>query len=195
MGRGSDTASREYLTDPASGLFGMSLTWKRMHTRPVSGRVATAGFRWRAPVLAILDQQDRGPGFRGPDPAESLRTKLDAIESAVVRQLNAVIKLQDESGLWHTVIDRPDSYLEASSAAGFASALGWAIFFRYRWIGSRARTRRLTSARSMRFVRRSMPTESSPAFHSRLLPAISTFTIRSKSERLRTLPEYVWGSQ
>ena len=29
--------------------------------------------------------------------------------------------------MWHTVIDRDDSYLEASSAAGFALALGRAI--------------------------------------------------------------------
>ena len=38
--------------------------------------------------------------------------------------------LQDEYGLWHTVIDRPDSYLEASSAAGFALAMGRALRMR-----------------------------------------------------------------
>jgi len=45
----------------------------------------------------------------------------------LARQLNAIARLQDESGLWHTVIDRPDSYLEASSAAGFALAFGRAL--------------------------------------------------------------------
>ena len=42
-------------------------------------------------------------------------------------QLNRIISMQDESGLWHTVIDRDDSYLESSSAAGFALALGRAL--------------------------------------------------------------------
>jgi unsaturated rhamnogalacturonyl hydrolase len=83
-------------------------------------------------VLQVLDLQDTSEDLRGPNPGGSIRKKLDAIENAVVRQLNAVIALQDASGLWHTVIDRPDAYLEASSAAGFAYALGWAIFYRYR---------------------------------------------------------------
>ncbi|MGC2493661.1 glycoside hydrolase family 88 protein [Candidatus Binatus sp.] len=132
----------KYLTDPASGLlWHVAYVEKNAHSPCLWARGNSWFSMACAMVLAILDQQDRGPGFRGPDPAESLRTKLDAIESAVVRQLNAVIKLQDESGLWHTVIDRPDSYLEASSAAGFASALGWAIFFRYRGLDlARART-------------------------------------------------------
>lgn len=53
--------------------------------------------------------------------------KMMVVGGALARQLNAVIKLQDKSGLWHTVIDRPDSYLEASATAGFALALGRAI--------------------------------------------------------------------
>jgi len=39
------------------------------------------------------------------------------------RQMDAVVRLQDASGLWHTVLDRPDSYLETSSAAMFALAI------------------------------------------------------------------------
>ena len=39
------------------------------------------------------------------------------------RQMKAVLRLQDASGLWHTVIDRPDSYLETSCAAMFCLAL------------------------------------------------------------------------
>ncbi|WP_380182329.1 glycoside hydrolase family 105 protein [Kalamiella sp. sgz302252] len=35
-------------------------------------------------------------------------------------QLAALEKCQDESGLWHTLLDDPDSYLEASATAGFA---------------------------------------------------------------------------
>jgi len=39
------------------------------------------------------------------------------------RQMEAVLRLQDASGLWHTVLDRPDSYLETSCAAMFALAI------------------------------------------------------------------------
>lgn len=35
------------------------------------------------------------------------------------QQVAALAKLQDESGLWHTVIDDPSSYLEGSATAGF----------------------------------------------------------------------------
>lgn len=106
----------KHLTDPATGLlWHVAYVDKNTHSPCLWAR----GNSWFslacASVLWILDQQDRAPEFRGPDPAGRLRKTLDAIESAVVRQLNAVIEMQDESGLWHTVIDRPDSYLEASS--------------------------------------------------------------------------------
>jgi unsaturated rhamnogalacturonyl hydrolase len=39
------------------------------------------------------------------------------------RQMEAVVRLQDASGLWHTVLDRPDSYLETSCAAMLALAI------------------------------------------------------------------------
>jgi unsaturated rhamnogalacturonyl hydrolase len=63
--------------------------------------------------------------------AAGLETRLAArtapIRDALARQLNAVVALQDASGLWHTVIDRADSYLESSAAAGFALAVGRAL--------------------------------------------------------------------
>jgi unsaturated rhamnogalacturonyl hydrolase len=50
------------------------------------------------------------------------------IAHKLVRQLNSVVALQDEpTGLWHTVLKRPDSYLESSATAGFALALGRAL--------------------------------------------------------------------
>ena len=60
--------------------------------------------------------------------------KVASLEAAVARQLNAVVGLQDESGLWHTVIDRKDSYLESSATAGFALALGRALAHRVQGI-------------------------------------------------------------
>lgn len=38
-------------------------------------------------------------------------------------QLSALVRLQHPSGLWHTVLDRPDSPLETSGSAGIGAAL------------------------------------------------------------------------
>lgn len=45
------------------------------------------------------------------------------IEGSLRDQLSALVRLQDESGLWHTVVNEPDSYLEVSGSAGIAAAL------------------------------------------------------------------------
>jgi unsaturated rhamnogalacturonyl hydrolase len=37
-----------------------------------------------------------------------------------LQQIRTLVKHQDASGLWHTLIDDPQSYLEASATAGFA---------------------------------------------------------------------------
>lgn len=46
-------------------------------------------------------------------------------------QIDALVKYQDQSGLWHTLIDDKDSYLEASAAAGFAYGILKAVRKRY----------------------------------------------------------------
>ncbi len=43
-----------------------------------------------------------------------------AIVEAFVAQVNALIECQDESGLWNTLLDDKDSYLESSASANFA---------------------------------------------------------------------------
>lgn len=41
--------------------------------------------------------------------------------STLTSQIDALVKLQDpNTGLWHTILDDPTSYLEASATAGFA---------------------------------------------------------------------------
>jgi len=54
--------------------------------------------------------------------------------------LDALVKLQDpETGMWHTLLDHPDSYLEASATAGFA--YGYLKSVRTRLVtGERAKT-------------------------------------------------------
>ena len=46
-------------------------------------------------------------------------------------QVATLAKLQDESGLWHTLLDDPTSYLEASATAGFAYGILKAVRKRY----------------------------------------------------------------
>ncbi|MBF4661717.1 glycoside hydrolase family 88 protein, partial [Cronobacter malonaticus] len=49
----------------------------------------------------------------------------------LARQAAALAECQDESGLWHTLLDDPNSYLEASATAGFACGLLKAVRKRY----------------------------------------------------------------
>jgi len=46
-------------------------------------------------------------------------------------QVSALAELQDESGLWHTLLDDRDSYLESSATAGFAYGILKAVRKRY----------------------------------------------------------------
>ena len=51
--------------------------------------------------------------------------------SILARQAEALRRHQDESGLWHTLIDDGGSYLETSAAAGFAYGLLKGVRKRY----------------------------------------------------------------
>lgn len=51
--------------------------------------------------------------------------------SLLNRQAASLRQHQDPSGLWHTLIDDPDSYLEASATAGFAYGLMKSVRKRY----------------------------------------------------------------
>ena len=46
-------------------------------------------------------------------------------------QVSALAELQDESGMWHTLLDDPTSYLESSATAGIAYGLLKAVHARY----------------------------------------------------------------
>ncbi len=50
----------------------------------------------------------------------------------LTRQVAALAQRQDrESGLWHTLLDDPNSYLESSASAGFAYGILKAVRLRY----------------------------------------------------------------
>jgi unsaturated rhamnogalacturonyl hydrolase len=109
----------DHLIDPGSGLFWhVAYVDRKSHSACLWAR-GNSWFSIAAPqVLAEIETAGL---------TQSLAAKSGALRQVLARQLNKVASLQDSSGLWHTVIDRDDSYLEASSAAGFVLALGRAI--------------------------------------------------------------------
>jgi unsaturated rhamnogalacturonyl hydrolase len=53
------------------------------------------------------------------------------LSTSLVAQIDALVKYQDkETGLWHTILDDPASYLEASCTAGFAYGIMKALRMR-----------------------------------------------------------------
>jgi unsaturated rhamnogalacturonyl hydrolase len=59
------------------------------------------------------------------------------LQHILERQVSALAKYQQESGLWNTLLDDPDSYVEASATAGFAYGILKAV--RKRYIGEEYR--------------------------------------------------------
>lgn len=57
-------------------------------------------------------------------PADPARKELT---SYLLRQIIGVSRFQDHSGLWHQIIDKPDSYLESSGTAMFVYAVAKAV--------------------------------------------------------------------
>jgi unsaturated rhamnogalacturonyl hydrolase len=110
---------RDHLIDPASGLFWhVAYIDRKSHSQCLWAR-GNSWFSIAAPQV-LTEIEAAGESRR-------LASKIEKIRDALASQLNRIVSLQDESGLWHTVIDRSDSYVEASSAAGFALALGRAL--------------------------------------------------------------------
>jgi unsaturated rhamnogalacturonyl hydrolase len=109
----------KHLADAPTGLFWhVAYVDKKRHSPCFWAR----GNSWFAiAATEVLAQIDAAPR------PERLGERPHLIEAALAKQLNAIVALQDKSGLWHTVIDRPDSYLESSASAGFALALGRAL--------------------------------------------------------------------
>ncbi len=62
-----------------------------------------------------------------PENNATRRYLLQVLES----QVAALAKCQDTSGLWHTLLDDPHSYLESSATAGFAYGMLKAVRKRY----------------------------------------------------------------
>lgn len=110
----------QYLADTSSGLWFHGWTFDGDHN---FGRALWArGNSWiTIAIPEFIDLLDLPEG----DP---LRRHL---LSLLARQAEALKQTQDESGLWHTLLDDPESYLEASATAGFGYGLMKAVRKRY----------------------------------------------------------------
>lgn len=86
--------------------------WDHRSQSHMSGVFWARGNAWAALTMArALDLVDvQHPSFM-------------IIEGSLRDQLSALARLQDESGLWHTVLNDPNSYLETSASAGIAAAM------------------------------------------------------------------------
>lgn len=106
----------KYLQDPVTGLFFHGWTFNdRNH---FGGAFWGRGNCWATiaiPELLTLLDLPRDDAFR-----QFLVTTLKY-------QIDALAKYQDESGMWHTLVDDPTSYLEGSATAGFTYGILMAL--------------------------------------------------------------------
>ncbi|KAH8106298.1 glycoside hydrolase family 105 protein [Cristinia sonorae] len=100
----------KYLADPVTGLWfhGWTFEGRNHFGRALWGR----GNCWiTVSIPDFIDLLQLGP-------QDGLRLFL---VTTLTAQIDALVKYQDEkTGLWHTILDDPTSYLEASATAGFA---------------------------------------------------------------------------
>lgn len=115
-GRWPDEAARQFLVhaqhlqDPASGLFFHG--WDEGDDSHLSAAFWQRGNGWA--MVAGAERLDLLPSDH---PARR------EIGRVLVQQAASLVPLQDRSGLWHTVVTRPDFYLETSGVAAIGYAL------------------------------------------------------------------------
>lgn len=100
----------EFLQDPETNLYYHG--WDHLAQNHMSGVFWARGNAWAALTMAkALDEvQVTHPSFM-------------IIEGSLRDQLAALVRLQSDNGLWHTVLTDPTSYEETSGSAGIAAAL------------------------------------------------------------------------
>ena len=97
----------KYLQDPVSGFWYHG--WTFLEKNNFAGAFWGRGNCWITiaipEILAMIDM---------PVPVRRILT------GALVNQVDALAKVQAENGMWHTLLDDPTSYVEASATCGFA---------------------------------------------------------------------------
>nr|WP_255286477.1 glycoside hydrolase family 88 protein [Bacillus sp. AFS076308] len=110
----------KYLTDRKTGLWFHGWTFEENHN--YAEALWARGNCWITiaipEIIEILDLK-KGDFLR------------EFLIDALNRQIESLAKYQDESGLWHTLINDPSSYLEASATAGFAYGILKSVHKRY----------------------------------------------------------------
>lgn len=110
----------QYLADNSTGLWFHGWTFDGDHN--FARALWARGNSWITIVIPeFIEMLDLAPN----DP---IRRHL---QSVLGRQAAALREAQDESGLWHTLLDDKSSYLEASATAGFAYGLLKGVRKRY----------------------------------------------------------------
>ena len=101
----------KYLTDPVTGLFFHGWTFDGCHH--FAGALWGRGNAWY--IAGLVDYLDIAPI---PDGVRAV------LLSALQRQAEALLRLQDQEGMWHTLLNEVDtSYPESSATAGIAYGL------------------------------------------------------------------------
>lgn len=100
----------KYLQDEKTNLYYHG--WDNLNGNNMSSVFWARGNAWAAYTMAaifpMIDVQD--PSFM-------------EIHGSLRDQLSALIPLQSENGLWHTILTDPDTYEETSGSAGIAAAI------------------------------------------------------------------------
>jgi unsaturated rhamnogalacturonyl hydrolase len=110
----------KYLVDRKSGLWFHGWTFDGRHN--FAEALWARGNCWiTIAIPEFIELLDLQPG-------EPLR---EFLLSTLEAQVRALAKYQDASGLWHTLVNDPSSYLEASATAGFAYGILKSVRKRY----------------------------------------------------------------
>lgn len=105
----------QYLMDPVSGLWFHGWQHTELGGHRFAGALWARGNCWitiAIPLfLSILELPPTDPMYR-------------FLAATLKRQVDALVLLQDQaSGLWHTLLIDPSSYVETSAAAGFVAGI------------------------------------------------------------------------
>ncbi|MGM7723148.1 glycoside hydrolase family 88/105 protein [Metabacillus sp. Hm71] len=100
----------DFLQDPVTNLYYHG--WDHLAKNHMSSIYWTRGNGWAALTMA-----------KALELVEVQHPSYMIIDCSLRDQLSALVRLQDESGLWHTIVNDPSSYLESSGSAAIAAAL------------------------------------------------------------------------
>jgi unsaturated rhamnogalacturonyl hydrolase len=99
-----------FLQDPVTNLYYHG--WDHIAQNHMSGVYWARGNAWAALTMS-----------KALDLVHVTHPSFMIIEGSLRDQLSALVRLQSDTGLWHTVLTDPTSYLETSGSAGIAAAL------------------------------------------------------------------------